>query len=231
MNFQRRVIDALKRRRRLIAIVSLICLAGLLATYTPAEQVQRIEMHFIVGQEPLVDSTLITEEERYFRWVASEYIVYGVHDWASATLFAEEVSERMIAAGYDDYNVEEVDSNMYASVQRSRLLLGVVAGDEETVKDFAEIATSVLLEQAGAGIPQLQNEPAAIFPIDPLADPLVTQISQTISDQTALPIRLVIGMLSGFIVAAVVELFDPTIRYRDAAKRLNLPLLGEIPKA
>lgn len=226
-----RILDALKRRRRLIAIVSLITIAGLLVTYAPQEKVQRIEMHFIVGQEPILDSDIVTEEERYFRWVASEYIVYGVHDWASATIFADEVSKRMIAAGYDDYDTELVDSNMYANAQRSRLLLGVVAGDEETVIDFASIASAVLLEKAGEGIPQLQNEPAAIFPIDPYIEPLVTEVSRTVSVQTALPMRLVFGILSGFVVAALFELFDPTIRYREAAERLKLPILGEIPKA
>ena len=57
-------------------------------------------MHFLVSQEPL-DSTLEIEEERYNLWVTSEYVVWGLSDWANGTKFAQEVSEQMILDGYD----------------------------------------------------------------------------------------------------------------------------------
>lgn len=217
-------LSALRRRWRVILLTNLLVLAALLITYSPPRSLHRIELRYIVGAEPL-PSTARVEEERYYRWVGSEYEVYSIADWANGTAFATRVLERLEAAGVE-MDLLELDQQMYAEAVRSRLLIGVLAEDEATVRLMGQIVNDLLLNLEGVAIPQFGQTRARLFPIDvgepDLFNPPVTQ-------QLNLPVRLVLGLASGFALAALLELFDPTIRSRAALADLRLPLLGEIP--
>lgn len=231
--YYKRATQAIRRRFRLAVITSIIALAALLLTYERPIKQQRIEMHFLVSQEPL-DSTLEIEEERYNLWVASEYVVWGLADWANGTNFAEEVSRQMIALDYDseDFSTQEIDKNMYSSAARSRLLIGVLADDEKSVRDMARIASDIIVNRPGEGIPQFERARAFPFLLDNIEDEnLVVEVDPNITEQIGLPARLLLGLLSGMLLALLLDYLDPTIRYPDRMKTLDIPILAEIPEA
>ena len=231
--YYNRAVQAVRRRMRLAAITTTIVLAALLLTYERPIKQQRIEMHFIVSQEPL-DSTLEIEEERYNLWVTSEYVVWGLSDWANGTKFAQEVSEQMILDGYDkdDFSTEEIDKNMYSNAGRSRLRVGVLADDKETVQVMARIVSDKIINQTNSEIPHLERDRAFPFLIDSIEDEgIIAEVQPNITEQLGLPTRILLGLLSGVILALLLDYLDPTIRYPDRMRTLDIPILAEIPEA
>ncbi len=220
--------DIISRRWRLIATVCAFGMILSVLTFSQPEEWHRMQLQFIVGQVP-PDSALELAEENYFNWRASEYVSAGISDWSNGTLFAESVSERLQAWGYDEMTTGEVAQYMAAQAGRSLLTIQVVDATEEGVRDFGQAVVEVLEEQSGNEIPQLKAGIPVIFSVDSVDTAEVEEYVLSVGDQLAVPTRLWLSLISGFIVVAVLELLDPTIRYRTTAKRLKMELLGEIP--
>lgn len=220
-----------RRRWRLIAAVSGVLMLLFAFAARPQPRPYRIEIGFIAGQAPL-ESTLSVEEERYFNWVASEYIVFGLADWANGTQFADRV-QRLLALDGIELDLDAILEALDAGATRSRLVVAAEHVDPATVRALIAAAAEVVMAQDGVNIPQLTNATPRIFPIDNLAGLATLPLERddlTIRDQLNLPLLLLFGFLGGFALAGVLELFDPTIRSRSALQGLNLPLLGEIPE-
>lgn len=224
-----------QRRKRLITTTSAVVLLLLLLTYRLPQREYQIELKFIVGRDPLPQTDTLTqrgEEERYYRWVASEYEVYAVTDWLNGTQFSQDVSDKLVALGYKELDEETVNQYMYAEAARSRLLINVVYQNKQTLELIAQIVLNTLSATVGNNqltIPQLGSEPVQLFPIDVTDKFVIQDFNPPVSAQFSLPLRIILGLLSGFVVAAIFELYDPTIYHRSAIKHLKLPLLGEIP--
>ena len=232
MSWKQQGIDIIKRRWQLIAIVCAVTLSYFLLTYQTAKERANIQMRFIVGQIPF-ESAHTKEEERYYNWVSSEYVVAGISDWSNGNSFAKLVSDRLLALNYEAYkdmDVQKVSDDMYAQAARSQLLVNVYHDTEQGVKDFADAVTYVFVNQAAteSGIPQLALDRPVVTPID--GEHIIQDYRPFLQAQMDLPTRLTFGLLSGFVVALLVELFDPTIRYQRGNEILGLPLMGEIPK-
>lgn len=221
----------LRRRRWLILAISVPLTLLLVLTGLPQPRPYSLEIAFIVGQPPL-ESTLNAEEERYYNWVASEYIVFGIADWANGSDFAQRVQQLLALDGHD-LGLGQIEEAVTAGATRSRLIFRVDHADPEMVRVLMGAVAEAITTQEIAPVPQLSNARAWLVPIDNLNQIAVLPLDQpdaTIGEQLALPLRIVLGLLSGLIVAAFVEFFDPTIRGRGVMQALNLPLLGEIPE-
>ncbi|MGB1251560.1 MAG: hypothetical protein ACPG8W_13165, partial [Candidatus Promineifilaceae bacterium] len=156
---------SLKLRRQRLFIY---CFLGLLVFgmtgFRPVPKLYRGEVRFIVGQDPL-DSTTELEEERFYNWTTSEYIVAGISDWVNGTQFAEQVSDKLQAQGHD-LDPFDVSEYVQAAYARSRLIVGVTHPEEDMVETIAFAAAETLLAPEEFGIPQFGTAAAAIFPID-----------------------------------------------------------------
>lgn len=220
--------DIINRRWRLIATTCAFGMILSVLTFTQPPQWNRIQLQFIVGQIP-PDSALALAEENYFNWRASEYVSAGISDWSNGTRFAESVSEKLIAMGYDEMKTGKVAQDMQSQAGRSLLTIQVVHQDDVILRDFAHAVVEVLEEQSGNEIPQLKAGIPVIFSVDSADVAEIEKYVPSVGDQLAIPTRLWFSMISGFILVAVLEVIDPTIRYRSTAKRLKIELLGEIP--
>jgi hypothetical protein len=216
--------DILRRRWRPLLLTSLAVLTFLLLTWSPARPLHRIELRYIVGTEPLPSTTRV-EEERYYRWVGSEYEVYALADWVNGSAFIATVRDELEQQGFDVDPIT-LEQNVYAEAVRSRLLVGIVYDDLALVESAAAIMDRLIIQREGLEIPQFSFSPVQIFPID-VPEPDI--FNPPVSRQLSLPVRLLLGVLSGFVVVFLLELFDPVIRYRKTLDDLQLPLLGEIP--
>ncbi|MEZ4518254.1 MAG: hypothetical protein R3C44_16010 [Chloroflexota bacterium] len=88
-------------RRRWIWVIApavLVLLIGLL-TYRPAPTTYNTGVRFISAQEPGA-AAVEFDEQRYYNWLTSEYIVNGLSDWIRGGKFAETVSAYLATSGY-----------------------------------------------------------------------------------------------------------------------------------
>lgn len=213
-----------KRRWWLIVIPPLVVAVVSLVTYSPPPPAGfNVGVNFIVSQEP-AELSANPDENRYYNWLASEYIVNGLTDWVTGNEFKTAVSQQLAAQNID---APPLSFNVVADNVRSKLQLSIQHGDAGTLAHIMEAAIDVLTEQNAAVLPQLGGETAVIVLVD---QPVVTPIGQSIRSQLDIPLRIVLALIAGLGLALLVEYLDSTIRDREQVENLDLPLLGEIPK-
>ncbi len=228
----------LRRRWKLLAAVFCLVMLVQLITFRPTLREYRAEMRFIVGTQPL-DSTQFAEEERYYNWVASEYVVAGISDYINGGDFAQQVADDL-GHDHDEIDVEVINEVVSAGFERSRLIVAINSADRDLVEPISfAVANALLVTDAqtysqiesasplNLPIPQLVRAPAFVYPID--RDLLIERVDQTGEVAAQLAQRVLIALLVGLAIAAVVDFYDPTIRTRQSLEPLSLPIIGEIP--
>lgn len=214
----------LQRRWRSMLLASLLVLLVGAALLWPQSD-YTVEQNFIVGQSPL-PTTEAQEQERYYNWVASEYVVYGLTDWASGTSFAAAVGQEMGAQGFaHDLDLEALDEALLARAVRSRLTLVATHPDRATAEALGRAAAAVLLRQRTNDLPQYGGIAPEILPLDTA----VAVRDDSASDQIVIPLIIFLALLAGPLVALLVEAIDPTIHTSARVEKL-LPILGVIPE-
>ncbi len=213
----------LMRRWLLVVIPAAVVLAVGLVTYQPPPQAYNVGVRFLVAQPP--DTAALTiQEERYYNWLASEYIVNGLTDWVQGRAFATAVSTQLATNSID---VPAGAIQIAADNARSMLTLSISYGNAETLTAIMEATIAVLVRQNGEALPQLGGETAVIVPLD---EAIVVPLSPGIRSQLDLPLRIVLAVGAGVGLALLAEYLDPTVRDRESLESLDLPVLGVIPK-
>ena len=220
----RRYWKIIKRRWLIIVIPVAVVLLFTIATYRPAGPAgYNVGVNFLVSQTP-GEATTNEDENRYYNWLTSEYIVNGLTDWAISGDFKTAVSEQLAKDGID---VAPFAFGVVADNVRSKLALSISYGDADTLAQIMDAAILVLTEQNADALPQLGGETAVVIQLD---EPVVTPIPQGIRAQLDAPLRLILALVAGVGLALLVEYLDPTLRDRSEAERLGLTIIGEIPK-
>lgn len=231
--------NGLRRRWKLVLGLFVLSFLSVVLTYRPTPWLYRTEVRFIVGTQPL-DSTLDREEEKYYNWVASEYVVAGISDYVNGGDFKALVGRQLEAEGYEDLGEDEVGEFVSAGYVRSRLVLAVTHPDETLVEPIAFAAADALMSvddfalgsvdaaaPVDVQIPQLERSPAFVYPID--SSLVIEEIDLRDDIVRTILRRALSSLIFAAVVATLVEFYDPTIRSRDTAESLALPILAEIP--
>lgn len=215
----------LKRRWLIILLPAIIVLAIGLLTYTPAPQAYNAGVRFIVGQAPS-EGAAVRDEDRYYNWLTSEYIVNGLTDWVRGGEFASAVSDYLYT---QELGVPPgaIQGGLAADNARSMLTISLSANDAVMLEAMMDGVIVVLTEQNAAALPQLGGDTAVLTQLD---QPIINPISAGIRSQLDLPIRILLALFVGLGLALLVEYLDPTIRDRAEAQALGLSILGEIPR-
>jgi capsular polysaccharide biosynthesis protein len=216
---------ALRRRWMLVLIPAVIVLLLGLASYRPAPPAFNVGVRFLVGQQPSLRAAT-SDEERYYNWLTSEYIVNGLNDWVRGGNFAQAVSEHLTAQGIS-VPPGAIQAGIAADNARSMLTLSLNGNDAAVLEQMMNSAIAVLTEQNAQALPQLGGETAVLVQLD---DPVVNQLSSGIRSQLDLPLRVALALAVGVGLALLAEYLDPTIRERREVERIGLPVLGEIPR-
>ncbi len=211
------------RRWPLLLIPAAVVLVVGLATYRPAPQAYNVGMRFLVAQPPQTMAPTI-QEERYYNWLASEYIVNGLTDWAQGRNFATAVSAQLATQGID---VPAGAIQIAADNVRSMLTLSISYAEAQTLEAIMRAAVTVLTEQNGTALPQLGGETAVIIPLD---EPIVVPISAGLRAQLELPLRIALALGAGVGLALLAEYLDPTVRDKAYLEKIGLSVLGVLPK-
>lgn len=214
------------RRYWLLALIPavLVLVAGL-ATWRPAPTVYNAGVRFLVGQPPGAAAAEF-DEQRYYNWLSSEYIVNGLTDWVRGGKFAEAVSARLAAQGVD-VPPGAIQGGLAADNARSMLTISLSGGDPDTVMQMMNGVIAVVTEENATALPQLGGENAVLTQLD---NPVVNAISPGIRSQLDLPLRVALALAAGVGLALLAHYVDPTVRDRDELARAGLPVIAVIPK-
>ncbi|MAT97284.1 MAG: hypothetical protein CL608_09095 [Anaerolineaceae bacterium] len=213
-----------RRRWLLVLIPPLVVALFSAVTYQPPPAPGfNVGVNFIVAQSPSPGAEL-ADEDRYYNWLGSEYIVNGLTDWAVSGNFKTAVSNQLAQENID---VAPGSFSVIADNVRSRLQLSIQHGDAETLGHIINAAIVVLSEQNGDALPQLGGETAVLVLLD---EPIVTPLPRSLSSLLDIPLRIAIGIAAGLGLALLAAYLDPTIRSREEAEALGLAVLGEIPQ-
>lgn len=215
----------IRRRWALALIPAVIVLAAGLATYRPAPPVYNAGVRFLVGQTPGAAAAEF-DEQRYFNWTTSEYIVNGLADWVRGGKFAEMVSKRLATQGID-IPAGAIQGGLAVDNARSMLTVSLTAGDATQLEQMLDGVITVLTEDNAGALPQLGGENALLTQLD---EPVVNPISAGIRSQLDLPLRVALALAAGLGLALLAHYIDPTVRDREEVARAGLAVLGEIPK-
>ncbi len=213
-----------RRRWLLVLIPPLVVALFSAVTYQPPPAPGfNVGVNFIVAQSPSPGAELV-DEDRYYNWLGSEYIVNGLTDWAVSGTFKTAVSNQLAQENID---VAPGSFSVSADNVRSKLQLFIQHADAETLGHIIDAAITVLSEQNADALPQLGGETAVLVLLD---EPVVTPLPRSLSNLLDIPLRIAIGLAAGLGLALLVEYLDPTIRNREEAEAMGFAVLGEIPK-
>lgn len=215
----------LKRRVWFILFPAMIVTGIGMLTYKAPSPVYNAGVRFLVAQEP-GEAAVAADEQRYYNWLSSEYIVNGLSDWVTGGEFATAVSQEMAQDGFN-VTPQSVQGALATDNVRSMLLISLTYGDTRIVTPMMNAVIAVLTEQNDAALPQLGGETAVLVQLDPI---VVNQIPAGIRSQLDWPLRAAIALAAGLGLALLVEYLDPSVRDKREIESLGLPVLGEIPK-
>jgi capsular polysaccharide biosynthesis protein len=217
--------NIIRRRWLLVVIPTAVVLAVGLVTYRPPPTSFNAGVRFIVGQTP-GDGAVLKDEQRYYNWLASEYIVNGLTDWVRGGEFAVSVSDFLADQGHD-IPAHAIQGGLVADNARSMLTLSLTHSDPEALSHMMDGIVIVLTTDNAKALPQLGGETATLTQLD---QPVVNPLPSGIRNQLDLPLRVLLALIAGVGLALLVEYLDPTIRDRGEIQQLGLQILGEIPK-
>ncbi len=215
----------IRRRWALALIPAVIVLAIGLATWRPAPPAYNAGVRFIVGQPPGAAAAEF-DEQRYYNWLTSEYIVNGLTDWVRGGKFAEAVSRYLATQGID-VPAGAIQGGLAVDNARSMLTISLTSGDAAQLEQMIDGVIAVLTEDNAAALPQLGGENAVLTQLD---EPVVNPIGAGIRNQLDLPLRVALALFAGAGLALLAHYVDPTIRDRAEVEQAGLPVLAEIPK-
>lgn len=214
-------------RRRwvwLVAPALLVMLIGVV-TYRPAPTSYNTGVRFISAQAPGT-AAQDSDEQRYYNWLTSEYIVNGLGDWIRGGKFAEAVSAYLGSQGIA-VPPSAIQGGLATDNTRSMLTVSLSGADPAILEQTMTGVIAVITEQNAAALPQLGGENAELVLLD---EPVVSPIPAGIRSQLDLPLRIMLALVAGLVLALLAEYLDPAVQDRRDIEEVGLELLGAIPK-
>jgi capsular polysaccharide biosynthesis protein len=211
----------LRRRWWLVVVPVVVVALYAAATYTPPGPVYQVTMRFAAGTKP---AGLSEDYDRYYPWLASEYIANGLADVARTGAFAEAVAERV------------GDSNLAGAIQggivtdsaQSVMVVYLTWPDAEQIIDVADAITAELTQNGAAYFPQLTGVEPAVRRLD---TPSPAALAPGLRAQLMGPaVKIGLALVIGVALALLWHYLDPTVREAEEIESIGLSVLAEIPK-
>lgn len=209
----------------LAAIPVLVVASYVGLTFQRPAAVHQVVMRFTAGSDPA--ETLSPDYDRYYAWLASEYIANALADVAVTGTFAEAVSARLAVQGLE-VAPGAIQGAVASDNAQSVLVIYLTWSDGATISAIAEAISAELTENGVAYFPQLAATGAVARRVDAL-NPV--SLPPSLRAQLLGPgLRLVLAAAVGVGLIALAHYFDPLLRDRDELSRLHIPVIASIPK-
>ncbi|MBN1260908.1 MAG: hypothetical protein JXB35_09535 [Anaerolineae bacterium] len=208
----------------LVAIpVVIVGVYTLLTLDHPAPQYQ-VVMRFAAGTEP---AGLSIDYDRYYPWLASEYVARGLAEVAESGSFAGAVSERLVTQGLD-VAASAIQGRIISDYLQSVFVIYITWQNADQIVPLAEAVTLELTQNAAAYYPQIKDVGIAARRLDA---PNPMQLSPSLRAQLLSPsLKLAVALAAGLGLAFLAHYLDPSVREPADLKDTGLPILGRIPR-
>jgi capsular polysaccharide biosynthesis protein len=219
----RRTLRILLRRWWIVVIPLAVVALYLVATYQRPPTVYQVVMRFAAGTTP---AGLSEDYDRYYPWLASEYVANGLADAAETGLFAQNVAERLNTSGRP-ITAPQVQGALVTDNAQSILVIYVTMADAELCKAVAGGVAAELTENGAAYYPQLQGIGPALRLLDSATPhPLPLGLRSQLLGPA---IRLALAAVAGVGLAILWHAIDPIVRRPRDICELQIAVLASIP--
>jgi capsular polysaccharide biosynthesis protein len=207
----------------LVAVVLVVSMA-LGRRETPSYEAS---LRFIVGVPPEPARGNYYTYDRYYTWLASEYLADDFSEVVKSAAFAANVSARL-SQGTTPIQVPAgaIQGSTVAEKQHRILSMHITWGAPDQLGLIANAAADALQQDGSQYFSQLGEDTARVHVIDP---PAVTPVPVGLRQKLDLPIRLALALLAGLFLAFLVDYLDDSVRDARELEVLDLPVLGTIP--
>ncbi len=219
-------------RRRWWLPVILIALTALwwLAAHRPWQPrpvTYVTSLSFSVGVRPEPRTGDYYTYDRYYTWLASEYLVDDLSEVVRRSEFARAVSRRLADRGIT-VPPGAIQGSTQAGKLHRVLTLSITWGDPDQLAAIADAAAAVLGEEAGAFLPQTMADDVEAHLIDRGA---IVPVGPSPRERLDLPLRLFLGLVAGIALAFLLDYLDDSVRGPADLEALGITVVGEIPRS
>ena len=192
-------------RRWWLALIPAIVVLGIgLATYRQPAPVYQVGIRFTVGYTPDTSATSLYDKY-YSAWLASEYIAFGLGEWAKTGDFAAEMSRELQKQNID-IPTAALAGRVATDVKRSMITMYLQGSDARQLEAIATAAITVMQTRNAQAFPQLGPNGATVRAVDP---PVVGQVPLGLRAQLDLPIRVALALGVGIALVFFAHYISP----------------------
>jgi capsular polysaccharide biosynthesis protein len=212
----------LGRRWWLVLAPSILIVALTLATLPPAAApTYAVTMRFAAGLPPEPRTKDAYSYDRHYNWLASEYITRALAQSAETGKFAQSVTQRL----GDPALIVPVGA-IRSEYTASYLKLTVAWPEPAQAARIAQAVADELKTNGAAYWPQLSNADGE--PVRLLDDIAATPIPPPLRSRFDLPVRALLGLLAGALLAFAWHYLDPVVRRPSDVEQTGLRVFGEV---
>lgn len=213
-------------RRRWWIIIVLLAVVSLSypLMHSPPPERYVANMRFVVGVEPELTPADVYSYDRYYTWLTAEYLLDDLAEVVKSQAFAQDVaalSQISVPAG-------AIQAATSAGKLHRILQVSTSWHNAQELEKIANAVVQTLQLHSADYFAQLSTESAVISVIDP---PSIYKAAPSLRERLDLPLRLILAVGFGILLAFALDALDRTVRDRRDAERLGLPLLAEIPNS
>ena len=211
----------LLRRWWLVVVPVLVVALYAAVTYTPPGPVYQVVMRFSAGTKP---AGLSEDYDRYYPWLASEYVANGLADVARTGVFAEAVAERVGDPGL----AGAIQGAIVTDSAQSVMVVYLTWPDPAQIVDVADAVSAELTQNGAAYFPQLTGVEPAVHRLD---TPSPVALAPGLRTQLMGPaVKIGLALVVGVALALLWHYLDPTVREAQELEEMGLAVLAEIPR-
>ncbi len=211
-----------------IVIVALTALWWLAAEqpWRPRARSYTTSLSFAVGVRPEPRAGDYYTYDRYYTWLAAEYLADDLSEIVRRSAFAAAVSQRLADQGIT-VPPGAIQGSTQAGKLHRLLTLSISWHDAGQLAAIADAAAQVLSEEAGAFLPQTLADEVEARLVDRGA---IVPVTPGLRERLDLPLRLFLGLVAGLALAFLLDYLDDSVRGRADLEALGIAVMGEIPR-
>jgi capsular polysaccharide biosynthesis protein len=214
------------RRRSwiVVALVLIVCVASL-ALRPPRTATFQTSMRFMLGLEPETKTGDYYTYDKYYTWLTAEYLVDDVAELVRSAAFAQSVSDKL--AGQSIFiPVGTIQGSTQSGRLHRILTVSITWGDATQLAHIANAVAELLPTEIARHLASVGQGNVTASLIDP---PAIGAVGSSLREKLDLPIRLILALLAGLVLAFVLDYLDQGVRSRQEIESAGVQVVAEIP--
>lgn len=211
--------------KRAWIIAGLTLLSGIVGfLVSPARDGYEATLRVAIGVQPEERRESVYQYDRYYAFLASEYLADDFGEVVKSQAFLEDVQKEM---GNTPVALGSIFGDRGAKKTHRLVTLTVTAKGQDQARQIADAVLRVMENKGNQYLAQLGSDRAVVRVVDP---PQVYPASRGQRALLDLGLRTGLGLLAGLALVLLLEYLDNTVRDRTEAEGvLGLTVLGELP--